>query len=48
MNQYSSVDESQDRLHQSGWSIGETAAASENNLVWLVSGNNGENVGECG
>ena len=37
---YSSVDESFDRLHQAGWSIGETGGAG----YWLVTGTNGENV----
>lgn len=36
---YPSVDESFDRLHRAGWSIGESADAR----VWLVIGGNGEN-----
>jgi hypothetical protein len=35
-----SVNESFDRLHRAGWSIGESAGA----IVWLVTGTNGENV----
>jgi hypothetical protein len=37
---YPSVDESFARLHRAGWSIGETGGAA----VWVVYGNNGENV----
>jgi hypothetical protein len=37
---YPSVDESFDRLHRAGWSIGEIAGVS----CWVVSGQNGENV----
>jgi hypothetical protein len=40
---YPSVDESFDRLHRAGWSIGETAIGTDHALVWLVSGTNGEN-----
>jgi len=35
-----SVDESCDRLHRAGWSIGETGGVS----IWIVCGTNGENV----
>jgi hypothetical protein len=37
---YPSPDESLDRLHRSGWSVGEVAFGSK----WHVSGYNGENV----
>jgi hypothetical protein len=36
---YPSVDESFDRLHRAGWSIGETTSTT----VWIVTGTNGEN-----
>jgi hypothetical protein len=39
---YPSVDESFDRLHRAGWSIGETAFGSDHSLVWIVSGSNGD------
>jgi len=37
---YPTVDESFERLHRAGWSVGEVAAATE----WIVSGGNGENL----
>ena len=37
------VDESLDRLHRAGWSVGDTAFGPDDSLVWLVFGNNGEN-----
>jgi hypothetical protein len=37
---YPSVDESFARLHRAGWSIGESGGAG----VWIVTGNNGENL----
>jgi hypothetical protein len=37
---YPSVDESRDRLHRAGWSIGEAGGAA----VWIVIGTNGENM----
>jgi hypothetical protein len=37
---YSSVDDSFDRLHRAGWSIGEAGGSD----VWLVTGTNGENM----
>jgi hypothetical protein len=37
---YPSIDESRERLHRAGWSIGESAGAT----VWLVTDTNGENV----
>jgi hypothetical protein len=41
MSSYPSVDESRDRLHRAGWSVGEIATATR----WLVTGTNGgENV----
>ena len=40
MSNFPSVDESFDRLHRAGWSVGEIATAGE----WVVSGTNGENV----
>jgi hypothetical protein len=43
LSRYPSVDESFDRLHRAGWSIGEMAFGSDHSLVWIVSGSNGEN-----
>jgi hypothetical protein len=40
---YPTVDESQNRLWLSGWSVGETALSSIYGAVWLVTGSNGEN-----
>jgi hypothetical protein len=40
MSPYPSVDESRDRLHRAGWSVGEIASAA----AWVVSGANGENI----
>ena len=40
---YPTVDESLDRLHRAGWSVGDTAFGPDHALVWLVSGSNGEN-----
>jgi hypothetical protein len=40
MKNLPSVDESFDRLHRAGWSVGEVATAGE----WVVSGTNGENL----
>jgi hypothetical protein len=40
MNTYPSVDESRDRLHRAGWSVGEIATATR----WLICGTNGENA----
>ena len=37
---YPTVDESLDRLHRAGWSVGHTGGAT----LWLVSGSNGENA----
>ena len=37
-------DESYLRLHAAGWSIGDTAYLERCELVWLVTGTNGENV----
>src|SRR4051812_9154243 len=39
MATYPSVDESRDRLHRAGWSVGDVGTASG----WLVTGTNGEN-----
>ena len=44
MSTYPSVDESLDRLRRAGWSVGDSAFGPECALVWLVTGNNGENV----
>jgi hypothetical protein len=38
MTPYPSVDESRDRLHRAGWSVGEIASAAG----WLVTGTNGD------
>jgi hypothetical protein len=40
MGTYPSVDESRDRLHRAGWSVGEIATAAG----WLVTDTNGENA----
>jgi hypothetical protein len=40
---YPSVDESRDRLHRAGWSVGETAVGPGHAPVWVVGGTNGEN-----
>jgi hypothetical protein len=40
MRRYPSVDESRDRLHRAGWSVGEIATATH----WQVDGGNGENL----
>jgi hypothetical protein len=37
---YPTVDESLDRLHRAGWSIGDVATATR----WVVTGQNGENL----
>jgi hypothetical protein len=37
MSTYTGVDESRDRLHRAGWSVGEIATATR----WLVIGGNG-------
>jgi hypothetical protein len=37
---YPPVDESRDRLHRAGWSLGEACFGA----VWQVDGANGENV----
>jgi hypothetical protein len=39
MGTFPSVDESRDRLHRAGWSVGEIASATR----WQVIGSNGEN-----
>ena len=43
MTTFPTVDASRARLHQAGWSIGETAAGG-----WLVTGRNGENISATG
>jgi hypothetical protein len=40
VSSYPSVDESFDRLHHAGWSIGEAGGVA----VWIVTGTNGENM----
>jgi hypothetical protein len=40
MPAYPRVDESVDRLHRAGWSIGEAAGSD----AWIVTGTNGENM----
>jgi hypothetical protein len=37
---YPPVDESLDRLHRAGWSVGDYGTATR----WVVSGSNGENL----
>jgi hypothetical protein len=37
---YPPVDESLDRLHRAGWSVGDYGTAT----LWVVSGGNGENL----
>jgi hypothetical protein len=43
VSNYPTVDESFERLHRAGWSVGEVAAATE----WIVSGSNGKNLLEA-
>jgi hypothetical protein len=43
MPAFPSVDESRDRLHRAGWSVGEFATAS----AWVVRVTNGENILEA-
>ena len=38
-----SVDESFDRLHRAGWSLGEYALGPPHAPAWCVEGHNGEN-----
>ena len=40
MPAYPPVDESLDRLHRAGWSVGDYGTATR----WVVSGGNGENL----
>jgi hypothetical protein len=40
MSRYPSVDDSRDRLHRAGWSVGEIATATH----WQVDARNGENL----
>jgi hypothetical protein len=40
MTPYPTVDESRDRLHRAGWSVGEIASAAG----WVGTGANGENL----
>ena len=44
MTAYPTVDESRDRLHRAGWSVGECAHGTGGAFVWLITGTNGENV----
>jgi hypothetical protein len=37
---YATVDESLDRLHRAGWSVGDYGTVTR----WVVSGSNGENL----
>jgi hypothetical protein len=41
---YRSSDDSFALLHRSGWTIGDPAFGDGNDLVWLVTGSNGENL----
>ncbi len=41
---YPAIDESLDRLHRAGWSVGDAAFGPEHALMWLVTGNKGENA----
>jgi hypothetical protein len=43
MPSYPTVDESRDRLHRAGWSLGEIAFGPRGAEVWPVDGQNGEN-----
>jgi hypothetical protein len=43
MPTHPTVDESRDRLHRAGWSVGEIATA----LAWVITGTNGENILEA-
>ena len=40
MRSFPSVDESFDRLHRAGWSVGEVGTAG----AWIVTGTNGESA----
>ena len=40
---YPTVDESFDRLHRAGWSVGDVRVLTAEGPAWLVSGKNGEN-----
>jgi hypothetical protein len=44
MPTYPTVDESLDRLHRAGWSVGDTAFGLEYPLAWRVMAYNGGNV----
>ena len=43
MSTYPDVDESFDRLHRAGWSLGEYALGPPHAPAWCVEGQNGEN-----
>jgi hypothetical protein len=43
MSEETETADSIDRLHRSGWSVGETAWTTESGVVWVVDGRNGEN-----
>jgi hypothetical protein len=43
MPSYPTADESRDRLHRAGWSLGEIAFGPLAAEVWQVDGQNGEN-----
>ncbi len=44
---YPSSDESFARLQRSRWSVGEVAAFTPRGVVWIVTGQNGENLIEA-
>jgi hypothetical protein len=45
MTYFPTPDESRARLHQAGWSVGDTAfKTGKCHEIWLVTGTNGENV----
>jgi hypothetical protein len=43
MTSFPTVDESYNRLHRSGWSIGDARILTAEGLVWSVNGSNREN-----
>jgi len=43
MDTYPNSDESFQRLHKTGWTVGDVAAHTDTGQVWFVTGTNGEN-----
>jgi hypothetical protein len=44
MPTFPTVDESLDRLHRAGWSVGDAGFGPDHALTWLATGTNGENA----